>query len=120
MEPVIKSLALQILFLLIQLVFIITFWDFNFILCFQYFLAFLYLFNLAVKNKEFRSDFLLFLVAFLFFIPGEFLLSTFGVYKYSNPGILNVPLWIGFSWGFTAVSLSRIRKAIYDFLNGGK
>jgi len=50
----------------------------------------------------------LFVFSVLFFQIGEIVMVHTGVWVYSNPTYLGIPIWLPVAWGFTNILMKRI------------
>jgi len=57
-----------------------------------------------------KNDIMFFIAAAIAGIGCEIVCVNLGVWKYSNPTLFNLPLWLPFAWGFAGVLIRRIAE----------
>lgn len=62
-----------------------------------------------------KSTRVFFCVATLIGFLLEYMFVTSGVWVYSNPHVLGIPLWIGFVWGFGAITFVWLQSVIEKY-----
>ncbi len=57
-----------------------------------------------------KNDMMFFAAGAIAGIGCEIICVNMGVWKYANPTIFNLPLWLPFAWGFIAVFMKRVAE----------
>ncbi len=100
---ILKELIIEIIAFFILTFSMALFWKHNLLLSGIYLVGF---FSAMIFWKD-RSDIAIFVIAAVFFQIGELIIVYFGAWTYNNPSYLNIPLWLGLSWGYIAVIIKR-------------
>ncbi|MBS3051354.1 MAG: DUF2878 family protein [Candidatus Aenigmarchaeota archaeon] len=62
----------------------------------------------AIKIWHGKKDVQVYIVSAVFGPVGEMAAIYFGVWSYSNPTVLGIPMWLPFLWGMAGMLLYRI------------
>lgn len=66
----------------------------------------------AIKIWHDRKDVKIYVISAVFGPVGEIVAIYFGVWSYSNPTLLGIPIWLPFLWGMAGMLLYRISTII--------
>ncbi len=58
-----------------------------------------------------REDHIVFLAGAILGSTAEIIATKVGIWSYTLPTVLNIPLWLPFAWGFVSVLIVRIAQA---------
>jgi len=84
------------------------YWNYNIFMTCIMLIIMLLLMNYDTKHDIIVSMIIYVFSAFIFGI-GEFIMTTLGVWTYSNPTyMLNFPIWIIFSWSIIVMCIMKI------------
>ncbi len=103
-----KEIILESFLLLAGILSLIIFYQSNFLLMFI--LIFLGGGSLFLWRE--KEDIYFFTVGFIIGPFVEVISIYFGVWKYANPTVLGMPIWLPFAWGFVVLLITRITKTI--------
>lgn len=59
-----------------------------------------------------KNDYGFFITGALLGTATEIICTQFGIWVYSNPTFLNIPLWLPFAWGLAGLLIVRIAECI--------
>ncbi len=59
-----------------------------------------------------REDHIIFIAGALLGSAAEIIATHAGVWRYTLPTFLNIPVWLPFAWGFVSVLIVRIAQCV--------
>nr|AQS34583.1 hypothetical protein [uncultured archaeon] len=61
------------------------------------------------------NDFIFFLVGAVIGTIAEIICINEGVWQYSNPSFIGIPIWLPFAWGLATILIKRTAESILRF-----
>jgi hypothetical protein len=58
-----------------------------------------------------REDHIIFIAGAILGSTAEIIATRVGIWQYTLPTFLNIPVWLPFAWGFVSVLIIRIARA---------
>jgi hypothetical protein len=104
MERVEKELIFEIVLFSVGIAAISLFYKNNILLTFLLIVAWL----VGIKFWHKKHDVYFFISGAIIGPVGEIICIYFGVWQYTNPTFLGIPLWLPFAWGFATMLIKRI------------
>ena len=104
-----KSLLIEGIFLVIMVLGMILFWE-------DLFVSFIFAVVLTIIAFIFfhkKEDITFFIVGVVIGFATELIGTQFGIWAHSNPGIIGVPFWVPFIYGFAFLLARRIRDTVF-------
>lgn len=101
-----KELILEFLLYSIGIIAIINFYKDNLFLTFLVILA--WLIGLILWHKP--HDLIFFIVGAIIGPIVEIICVHYGVWQYSNPSFLGIPIWLPLTWGLAVILIKRISE----------
>ena len=108
-----KELCFEIFWLVVGILLAIFLFKNNLLFTF----VFLFIFVISVIFFRIKRDITYFILGVVIGTFGEIICVHFGVWSYSNPSFLGIPMWLPLAWGFAttlirrfAITFGRIRS----------
>lgn len=99
-----NNLIFHLFIFIIAVILIIIFYSNNLILT----LLIIFLSFIALKIYFRKSDIYFYVIAAILGPIGEILAIRYGVWRYTNPTFLGIPLWLPFAWGAVVVLIRNV------------
>lgn len=65
---------------------------------------------IAINLWHKKHDIYFYIIGAIIGTIGEIICVYFGVWRYKNPSLLGVPIWVPFAWGFAIILAKRIAE----------
>ncbi len=101
-----KELIFEFILYVFGIIAIIKFYQFNTLLTSLILIA--WLFGIFLWHK--KHDILFFIIGAIVGPIAEIICIQFGVWQYSNPSFLGIPIWLPFAWGLAVMLIKRIAE----------
>lgn len=101
-----KELFLEIFLFAGGIATIILFFNHNVLLTF----LLLFIWSIGIKFWHKKHDVYFFVTGAIIGPSAEIICISFGVWQYTNPTFLGIPLWLPFAWGFATMVIKRISE----------
>ena len=101
-----KELIFDIVLFGVGILFIVLFYQNNILLTVLLFVAWLF----ALKFWHKKHDAYFFIVGAIVGPIGEIVAISFGVWQYTNPSFLGIPIWLPLVWGLAVVLIKRVAE----------
>ena len=108
-KKVVKELVYELIIYVLAVLIVSLFWENNFSTFVLLAALFILIFSLSYSSR----DLLVFLIAGIAGPLGEIVCLFLGIWNYSNPSFLGMPLWLPLLWGISGVMLLRISETVY-------
>jgi hypothetical protein len=103
-----RAVLRDLLIFALAVLFVIIFWRNNFLVAFLLLLVYLLRSFFGYQ----KDDHVIFVVGALLGSSAEIIATSRGIWTYTNPTFLNIPIWLPFAWGIGAVLIIRIAQTL--------
>ena len=103
-----KEVLVEIILFLVIIVTVVLLWQNNILL----FTVLLIECGITIKLWKKKHDIMYFLVGATLGPLLEIIFIRYGIWAYTHPTLLGIPMWLPLLWGFAAIVLSRIARTI--------
>ena len=103
-----RELILEIASIIIGSILILSFYTDNLLLFFLFLIILMIVMRFWFKKRDIHF----FLIGAIIGTIGEIICTNFGVWKYTNPTFLGIPIWLPLAWGLASVLIKRIVETL--------
>lgn len=101
-----NELLYEILLFTSAVFFLVMFWNHNMLLA----VLLLILYLIGNRTWHRKHDSLFFIIGAILGPFSEIIAVYFGIWTYTNPTFLGIPLWLPFAWGLVSLLIVRIAE----------